>query len=69
MGSMMSGPTSDLRFDQFFPQLSLTVTTPDISKEKDSVRMPRVGKYVDREWTLGIPAEILFVESLLGTFA
>jgi len=69
VSSMVSGPTSDQRSDQFFPQLSLMVTTTDISKEKDSVRMPRVGKYVDREWTLGIPAEILFVESLLGTFA
>lgn len=29
--------------------------------------MPRVGKYVNRERTLEIPAGILIVESLLGT--
>lgn len=69
MGSMISGLTSDQRFDQFFPQLSLTVTTTDISKEKDLVKMPSVGEYGNRERTLGIPAEILIAESLLGTFA
>ena len=44
------------------------MTTTDISKEKDLVKMPKVGEYGNGERTLGIPAELLIIESLLGTF-